>query len=85
VELYISNSGTCRSVYDESVDLRVLGNPTIRRASHVEPTTDGRWTADLRPVHGPALGPFPTRSQALAAEMTWLRAWFNESHGELSQ
>lgn len=81
--LYISADGICRSVYVESVDLRVLGKPTIRRASHVEPTRDGQWTADLRPIRGPVLGPFPERSQALDAEIVWLRAWFDNSYREI--
>jgi hypothetical protein len=40
----------------------------------VEPTLDGRWTADLAPVHGPVLGPFSSRSEALTAERHWLEA-----------
>lgn len=44
----------------------------IRRASHVEPTADGRWTADMSPVSGPVLGPFDERGQALQAEVDWL-------------
>ncbi len=59
-------------VYDELVDLRLLGQTEIRRASHVEPTTDGRWVQTLRPLAGPQLGPFSTRSQALSAEVAWL-------------
>lgn len=82
MELYISSDGTCQSVYDETVDLRLLGPTEIRRASHVEPTLDGLWTADMRPLAGPVLGPFPTRSQALAAEVAWLSIWFESLHGE---
>ncbi len=50
MELYISTDGTCQSVYNETVDLRLLGPMEIRRASHVEPTPDGQWTADMRPL-----------------------------------
>ncbi len=57
---------------DEVADLLELGTPTIRRASHVEPTEDGRWTADMAPVDGPLLGPFKLRGDALAAECAWL-------------
>ena len=47
----------------------------IRRASHVEPTADGQWTADLSPIDGgPLLGPFPMRAEALAAEAEWITA-----------
>ncbi len=82
MEIYISSAGVCQSVYDETVDLRLLGTAEIRRASHVEPTSDGQWTADMRPLAGPILGPFPTRSQAVMAEVGWLRLWFETLHGE---
>lgn len=83
MELYISADGICQSVYDETVDLRLLGPTEIRRASHVEPTEDGLWIADMRPMAGPKLGPFPTRSQALMAEVSWLRVWFESIYGAL--
>ncbi len=82
MELYITTDGKCQSVYDESVDLRILGPMEIRRASHVEPTPDGQWTADMRPLAGPVLGPFSTRSPALSAEIVWLHLWFEVLHGE---
>ena len=34
----------------------------------------GMWYADLAPVRGPVLGPFPQRSDALQAEVAWLDA-----------
>ena len=73
MELLITPTGHCRCVYDELLDLRDLGPLTIQRASHVEPNAAGQWTADLSPVNGPQLGPFPNRSEALAAEVDWLR------------
>ena len=85
MELYISVGGKCRSIFDETLDFRSLGELKIRRASHVEPTREGKWTADLRPVDGPILGPFSTRSQALDAEVAWLRMWFDNLHGELKR
>lgn len=48
------------------------GRIHIERASNVEPTPDGQWTADLAPVGGPVLGPFPVRGEALDAEQRWL-------------
>ena len=51
------------------------GPASIARASHVEPTGDHRWTADMGPVGGPVLGPFPDRATALAAEGAWLQAY----------
>jgi hypothetical protein len=78
MRLVIEPDGTVRCVYAEAIDLASLGAPTIRRASHVEPDAEGRWWADLSPVAGPRLGPFLTRSQALAAEQSWLeRYWLN--------
>jgi hypothetical protein len=49
------------------------GEVDIKRASHVEPTTDGQWTADLSPVGGPVLGPFKLRQVALDEEVKWLQ------------
>jgi hypothetical protein len=72
--LVIAADGTARCLYGEAIDLAALGQPAITRASHVEPDAAGRWLADLSPVSGPALGPFPTRSAALAAEAAWLEA-----------
>ena len=66
-DIVIEANGVVRMIYDEVIDARAIGHPTIRRGSHVEPTPDGRWTADLSPVDGPILGPFDQRSQALAA------------------
>ncbi len=73
MELIINQSGTVRCIYDETIELFQLGIPEITRGSHVEPTMDGQWTADLSPVSGPLLGPFPNRSAALRAELDWLK------------
>ena len=60
--VWIRPDGAVRFVYDDALrGLLALGQPTIRRASHVEPTPDGQWTADLGPMEGPVLGPFETR------------------------
>ena len=74
MELLITPTGSIRCVYGEDVNLHQLGRLSIQRGSHVEPTVDGQWTADLAPVNGPLLGPFPARAEALAAEQTWLLA-----------
>ena len=80
VELIIEASGNLRSIYTEQLDLRCLGNVSIRRGSHVEPTETGNWTADLSPCNGPVLGPFAQRSQAIEAEIDWLRKhWLTRS------
>jgi hypothetical protein len=60
-------------IYTEDINMKELGDVArIMRASHVEPTLDGRWTADMGPVQGPVLGPFESRSEALRAEERWL-------------
>lgn len=83
MKLFVSPDGRCQAIYDELLDLRELGLMNISRASHVEPTSDGHWTADLSPVRGPILGPFPTRSQAVQAELAWLHEWLANIHGEI--
>jgi hypothetical protein len=78
MEIIISPGGHALAIYDEAIDLAMLGRVTIRRASHVEPDEQGRWFADLGPVSGPRLGPFVLRSQALDAERAWLEVnWLN--------
>ena len=72
MQLLVRTSGAVRCRYSEVFDLRALGRLCIQRGSHVEPTADGRWTADLSPVNGPVLGPFCQRSEALRAEQQWL-------------
>jgi hypothetical protein len=70
MELIITSTGRGQCIYTEDLPLHELGSLTIRRASHVEPTIDGNWQADLSPVNGPVLGPFELRSEAIKAE--WL-------------
>ncbi len=72
MELVVDSGGDVRCIYDEALDLRELGQLTITRASHVEPDQDGNWLADMGPSSGLVMGPFGTRSEALAAERAWL-------------
>jgi hypothetical protein len=72
MEVVVDAAGDVRCIYDEGIDLRELGLLKITRASHVEPDEDGNWLADMGPVGGPVMGPFGTRSEALAAERAWL-------------
>jgi hypothetical protein len=74
MQLVVTPSGDVRTIYIEAIPLSSLGRLTISRGSHVEPTADGKWVADLAPVDGPTLGPFARRSEALAAEVAWLEA-----------
>lgn len=80
MQLLIDAYGNIRCLYDEAIPLASLGSLSIARGSHVEPTADGQWLADLSPVSGPQLGPFATRSLALDAEREWLEAnWLTNS------
>ena len=72
MEIVIQTGGTAHCIYSETIRLSNLGRLSIKRGSHVEPDSEGRWIADLSPVNGPRLGPFENRSQALAAEVEWL-------------
>jgi hypothetical protein len=73
MELVVSRDSVIRFVYDEQLDLTACGAQSIRRASQVEPQDGAGWNADLGPVDGPVLGPFPRRSMAIAAEVNWLK------------
>jgi len=70
--LVIDPAGIIKCIYEESIDLRLLGELKITRASLVEPDELGLWWADCSPLRGPKLGPFQARSQALAAEIQWI-------------
>ena len=73
IELVIDPRGTGNCIYTEDLDLARLGEVQLRRGSHCEPDEQGQWWADLAPVAGPKLGPFTKRSDALSAEVEWLR------------
>jgi hypothetical protein len=81
MQLIIEPGGVVRCIYGEDIELTALGNPTIIRASFVEPDQQGRWWADLSPVNGEILGPFNLRSEALAAERSWLENWLGHRDG----
>lgn len=69
----IGQDGTSRFVYhDDLIPLMEQGEARTQRASHVEPSGN-QWVADMAPVQGPMLGPYATRTAALAAEVQWLR------------
>jgi hypothetical protein len=73
MKLRITPDGDIVFIWNDKLkDLLDLGESEIVRASHVEPTKDGRWAADLSPSNGPTLGPFSTRGEALNAEVQWL-------------
>ncbi len=73
VNIFIREDGIIQFIHsDELAPLFQEGKASIRRASSVEPTEDGQWMADLKPVGGPVLGPFTLRRDALAAEVDWI-------------
>lgn len=81
VKVVVTPEGTMRFIYRDALrPLLEAGQAKIERASHVEPVRDAflhggtMWEADLSPVHGPVLGPFTTRQEALDAEVEWLDA-----------
>jgi hypothetical protein len=78
MELVVDAGGSVRCIYDEALDLWEIGTLKITRASHVEPDRDGFWWADMGPSGGPVLGPYASRSEALGAEMEWLRDAAND-------
>ena len=76
--VHIDKMGTIECLYTESLDLPEIGKLSIRRASYIEPDGNGEWIADLSPVHGPIIGPFSKRSDALQAEIKWLNQRLTE-------
>ena len=72
MELVVGVDGVARCIYAEALDLREIGTLKITRASHVEPDRDGFWWANMGPVDGPVLGPYASRTEALAGERGWL-------------
>ena len=48
MQLVIDPGGVVRCLYEEAIDLSALGAVSIRRASHVEPTTTGSGTPTSR-------------------------------------
>lgn len=82
MQIIFAPDGNARCVYDEAIDVSTIGHISIARGSHVEPDHEGQWTVDLHPVNGPLLGPFDTRSEALAAEVAWLHKFWLQPHGD---
>lgn len=74
IVIQVCPEGDLIMIYQDPVKIFLdLGSAVIRRASHVEPSDSGQWTADLSPVGGPILGPYDTRTAALVAEVDWLQ------------
>lgn len=74
VDFYFDDNGNPSFLHDDDlIDLFEEGEVSIERASHVEPTSDGRWQADMSPVGGPLLPVTDTRQESLDAEVAWLK------------
>ena len=75
IEIIVGDDGAIRMIYDDDLtsELAKQGKLQVQRASHVEPSENGGWVADLSPVGGPCLGPFDLRKDALTAEVNWLK------------
>ena len=72
--MIFDTNGSISCLYSDILELDQIGRLTISRGSHVEPTLDGQWTADMSPGCGPVVGPYRSRRDALAAEVNWLEA-----------
>lgn len=70
----IIENGRARFIHDDDLARAMArhGDLNISRASHVEPTPEGKWEVDLTPVGGPKVGTFIRREWALAFERNWL-------------
>lgn len=65
--------GQVAFLYDDALGALLLeGEGRVLRASHVEPTPDGRWQADLAPIGGPKLPTTRSRLASIHAEIHWL-------------
>lgn len=72
LKLKISKSGEITYIYNDLLaGLAQNNGASIRRVSHVEPTADGKWEAQMLDFNV-TLGPFRLRSEALEAEMQFL-------------
>lgn len=74
-KVFVAPNGDIRFVYSDEVmaALAPVGEATVRRASNVEPTTDGpMWKADMSPVGVKIDARFSSRKAALAWEVAVL-------------
>ena len=64
-------TGEVGTIYSD--DLKELfnnfSNVQVARLSHVEPTKDGKWQADMSPIGGKSLPETDTREESLALEV----------------
>lgn len=74
-ECIIEPDGTMKFIYDDRFQplIEEASEHVTCRVSHVEPTADGSWVADLSPINGPTSQPFKLRQDALDWEVAWLK------------
>ena len=65
-------NGEAVFIYEDGHPCLKLGRAETKRASHVEPTEDGMWQADMGPVGGPRLSKSISRSTSLKLENEWM-------------
>ena len=69
----VQSDGSLQFIWtDDLAELVTLGTAEITRASHVEPVGT-EWVADMGPSGGPILSGFAKRSDAIDAEIAWLK------------
>lgn len=74
LDVIVNADGSLRFIHNDDMQAVIeQGEARIARASFVEPNASGQWEADMSPSNGPVLGPFRTRTEALAAEVAWLK------------
>lgn len=72
VTLFFYPDGTIAHLHDDNLALPMLGQPTIRRASHVEPSEDSsQWEVRL-PESGALIATATRRDEALKEEVRLL-------------
>lgn len=73
IEIIFDVNGIAKMIYNEELNLTELGGDRIKRVSHVEPV-DGTSSWEVRvPVTGDTLGPFNCRSDAVKAEIEYIK------------
>lgn len=76
VSIAIDENGNIKTIYNDNIAkvIENLGNSSVKRASHVEPSTKtpNTWEVDLSPVGGPTVDGFKTRKEALDYEVDYL-------------
>jgi hypothetical protein len=77
ISAVITADGSVKFIDDDALaELKSEGTPTVQRASHVEPSADGRsWIVDTAPIGGPVYSGFHLRAGALEFERFVVGWW----------